>query len=85
MPNSFYYNGSCIFISNSNQKLSWSKAERFCRRLPLESNFLIFENDHKFEAIRKELIKLRLKEDPFDPLKFSIGFRYNNGIYYFLI
>ncbi|RNA42144.1 hypothetical protein BpHYR1_032422 [Brachionus plicatilis] len=78
MPNSFYYNGSCIFISKSNQKLSWLKAERFCRRLPLQSKFLIFENDHKFETVRKELIKLRLEEDPFDPLKFSIGFRYIN-------
>lgn len=80
MPDSFFYNGSCIFISNYNQKLSWLEAERFCRRLPLESKLLIFENDHKFETVRKKLIELRLKEDPFDPLKFSIGFRYYNGL-----
>lgn len=80
MPDSFYYNGTCIFISKPSQKLSWIKAERLCRRLPLQSKFLIFENDHKFEFVRKQLIKLRLEEDPFDPLKFSIGFRYTNGM-----
>ncbi|CAF0885900.1 unnamed protein product [Brachionus calyciflorus] len=79
MPGSFFYNDTCIFISKPKQKLSWIKAERLCRRLPFNTTFLIFENDHKLDAVRKELVKLRHKEDPYDPLKFLIGFRYKNN------
>jgi hypothetical protein len=76
MPGSVFYNGTCIFISSKRQKLSWVHAERFCRRLPLNTTFLVLQNDHKSEFIRRELTKLREKENPLDPLLFYIGFRY---------
>lgn len=76
MPGSFFYNGSCIYISKQHEKLHWTRAERFCRRLPLNATLLTIENEQKLEAIRQELIKLRKKEFPRDLLTFSIGFRY---------
>ena len=51
-------------------------AERFCRRLPLNTTFAMLQNDHKYEFIRKEIAKLRERENPTDQLVFYLGFRY---------
>ena len=80
MPGSVFYNGTCIFVSSKRQKLSWIHAERFCRKLPLNTSFLLFENNHKFEFIRNEMIRLRERENPIDQLVFYVGFRYQNSI-----
>lgn len=79
MPGSVFYNGTCIFISSKRQKLSWIHAERFCRKLPLNTSFLLFENNHKYDFIRNEIIKLRERENPIDQLVFYVGFRYQNS------
>lgn len=76
MPGSVFYNGTCIFISSKRQKLSWIHSERFCRKLPLNTTFLVLQNNHKYEFIRKEIIKIREKENPIDQLVFFIGFKY---------
>ena len=74
MPRSVFYNGSCIYISGRHEKLSWKHAERFCRKLPLNTSFLVIQNDHKMEFIRREIMKLRELEAPNDQLTFNIGF-----------
>jgi hypothetical protein len=81
MPNSVFYNGTCIYISGRKEKLSWVHAERFCRRLPLNTTFAIFQNDHKYEFVRKEIAKLREKENPSDQLVFYVGFKNLKSIF----
>ncbi len=73
MPGSYAYNGTCIYFSTTNQKLSWIQAERFCKSLPLNTSFLIIQNEHQYEFIRRKLIKLKEKENPIDQLVFLIG------------
>lgn len=76
MPGSIFYNGTCIYFSSKHQKLSWLHAERFCRRLPLETTYLTIKNDHEFEVLKREIIRIAQKEDPVDQLVFYIGFRF---------
>jgi hypothetical protein len=85
MPGSYAYNGTCIYFSTTNQKLSWIQAERFCKSLPLNTSFLIIQNDHQYEFIRRKLIKLKEKENPIDNLMFYIGFKKEKSlkIFYF--
>ena len=81
MPNSLFYNGTCIYISRKREKLSWKHAERFCRKLPLNTSFLILENEHKLDFLRREIHKLREIEHPNDQLVFSIGFNYSRSMF----
>lgn len=81
MPGSVFYNGTCIYFSSRRQKLSWLHAERFCRRLPLETTFLTVKNDHEFEMLKREIIKIAQKENPVDQLVFYIGFRFYESKY----
>jgi hypothetical protein len=85
MPGSYAYNGTCIYFSTTNQKLSWIQAERFCKSLPLNTSFLIIQNEHQYEFIRRKLIKLKEKENPIDNLMFYIGFKKEKSlkIFYF--
>ena len=76
MPGSILYNGTCYYFSRKKEKLSWTNAERFCRKLPLNTSFLTIENDHQYEMLKKEVIRLRDKEQPEDQLVFYIGFRF---------
>lgn len=76
MPGSFFYNGTCIYFSRRKERLSWLHAERFCRKLPLNTSFLTIQNDHQYESLKNEIIKLREKENPNDQLVFYIGFRF---------
>ena len=76
MPGSVFYNGTCIYFSNKRQKLSWLHAERFCRKLPLDTTFLTIRNDHEFEMLKREIIKIAQKEKPTDQLVFYVGFRF---------
>jgi hypothetical protein len=76
MPGSVLYNGTCYYFTRSKEKLSWINAERFCRKLPLNASFLTIENDHQYEMLKKEVIRLRDKENPEDQLVFYIGFRF---------
>lgn len=79
MPRSVPYNGTCIYISGKREKLSWKNAERFCRKLPFNTSLLKIENDHKYEFIHNQIIKLRQKENPIDQLVFLIGFNYTQN------
>ena len=79
MPRSIFYNGSCIYISGKHEKLSWKRAERFCRKLPLNTSFLIIQNEHKMDFVRRELVRLREKELPTDQLQFYIGFNFSKS------
>jgi hypothetical protein len=76
MPGSVFYNGTCIYFSNKREKLSWLHAERFCRKLPLETTFLVIKNDHQYEMLKREIIKIAQKENPIDQLVFYIGYRF---------
>ena len=79
MPGSVFYNGSCFYFSSKRQKLSWLHAERFCRKLPLNTSFLTVKNDHQYDMLRNEIMRIRTKESPVDQLVFYIGFRYMSG------
>jgi hypothetical protein len=79
MPQSVFYNGTCIYISSKHQKLSWKHAERFCRKLPLNTTFLVIQNEHKYQFIRRAIIKMREKEKPSDQLVFYAGFNYSRS------
>ena len=81
MPGSFYYNGTCLYFSTRNEKLSWLLAERFCRKLPFNTSLLVIENDAKLEFVRKSLVKIKQVENPPDQLVFLIGFYQRDGIY----
>ena len=79
MPKSVFYNGTCIYISSKHEKLSWKHAERFCRKLPLNTSFLVVQNEHKMDFIRREIVKLREIENPDDQLSFNIGFNFTKS------
>lgn len=79
MPQSIFYNGTCIYISSKHQKLSWKHAERFCRKLPLNTTFLVIQNEHKYQFIRRAIVKMREKEKPSDQLVFYAGFNYSRS------
>ena len=80
MPNSLFYNGTCIYISRKIEKLSWKHAERFCRKLPLNTSFATIDNEHKLEFLKREILKLREVEKPTDQLVFYIGFNYSRSM-----
>ena len=84
MPQSVFYNGTCIYISSKHQKLSWKHAERFCRKLPLNTSFVVIQNEHKYKFLLKELIKIREKEKPTDQIVFYVGFNYSKSNFGFL-
>ena len=73
-PGSLAYNGSCIYFSSRNQRLSWVNAKQFCTSLPLNTSFLIIETKDELEFLRKSLVKFKLEENPVDQLVFLIGF-----------
>ena len=83
MPGSVFYNGTCIYFSSKRQKLSWLHAERFCRKFPVETTFLVIKNDHEYEMLRREIIRIAHKENPADPLVFYVGFRYYSSKRFF--
>jgi hypothetical protein len=76
MPGSIFYNGTCIYFSSKHQKLSWLHAERFCRRLPLDTTYLTIKNDHEFEVLKREIVRIAQTENPIDQLVFYVGFRF---------
>lgn len=74
MPNSYAYNGTCIYFSSLEQKLSWIQAVKFCSKFPLNTTILIVQNEQHFEFIRRKLIEIKEKENPIDQLAFMVGF-----------
>jgi hypothetical protein len=80
IPGSLYYKGDCIFFSERHQKLSWLRAQNFCKKLPLNSSFLVIEDDEQMEAIQTKIIELRETEKPIDQLVFFVGFRQYQSI-----
>ncbi len=73
-PGSFAFNGSCIYFSTREQRLSWQEANQFCQSLPLNTSFLTIETASEFEFVRKTIVRLKVKEEPVDQLVFLIGF-----------
>jgi hypothetical protein len=47
--------------------------------MPLNSSLLIIKNDMQLESIKKELIKIKIREEPLDEIVFLIGFYEKNG------
>lgn len=79
MTGSYEYNGTCIYFSQKTEKLSWLGAEKFCRKLPLNTSFLKIENDHHLEFLRRIMVKIKEKENPQDQLVFLVGFFERNS------
>lgn len=77
MPGSVFYNGTCIYISKEDEKLSWADSEEFCKSLPLNASLLIIQNGHKLEFLKNEIIKIKELENSIDHLRFYAGFKYN--------
>lgn len=75
MPNSYVYNETCIYFSSTSERLSWFQAEKFCKKLPLNTSLLVIHNQHHFEFIRQMLLQLKVNETSQDDLMFLIGFR----------
>ena len=79
IPGSLFYNGTCIYMSKSKQKLSWTHAQDFCHKLPFNASLLIVHNDHQYEFMQTMITKVKQDEDPRDQLVYFIGFRSLNG------
>jgi hypothetical protein len=74
MSGAYEYNKTCIYFSKPNQKLTWLGAEKFCRKLPLNTSFLTIKNEHHLEFLRRVLVRVKEKENPRDQLNFFVGF-----------
>jgi hypothetical protein len=86
MPGSVFYNGSCFYFASKKQRLSWIHAERFCRKLPLNTSFLTIQNDHQYNMLKNHIMTLREKENPSDQLVFYIGFKFvSSKLFYFYL
>jgi len=79
MNGSYEYNKTCVYFSTINQKLTWLGAEKFCRKLPLNTSFLTIKNEHHLEFLRRILVRIKEKEKPRDQLVFLVGFYERNS------
>jgi hypothetical protein len=79
--NGSVYNGSCIYISNEFQKLTWFKSKSFCSKLIPSSSFnsslLKIDNHHQLQFLTE---KLKNKSQSNVDLVFFIGLQYNPEI-----
>ena len=82
MPNSYSYNGTCLYFSTPNKKLSWTQAESFCAKLPLNASFLTIENEHHFDFIQSKLKKIKEEEQSEEDLIFYVGFKLEKSKFY---
>lgn len=85
MKGAYEYNKTCIYFSDLSQKLTWLGAEKFCRKLPLNTSFLTIKNEHHLEFLRKILVRIKEREKPRDQLVFMVGFFERNSNYFFLL
>jgi hypothetical protein len=77
MPDSYAYNGTCIYFSSILERLSWFQAEKFCSNLQLKMSLLVIQNEHHFKFIHQKLIQLSYKENEtsIDDVIFLVGFK----------
>lgn len=78
---SINYQDSCIYFSKPSEQLSWLRAERFCRKLPFNTSFLVIENERELEMLRRQLIKIKQNEKSRDQIAFSVGLYMKSGIW----